>query len=813
MIQQKRPILSVLAVLAAAFALSACSLLSGGEGGLPALGPAPTATFTPPPTATSIPSPTPTPTPMPIEVVHQGERDLRNGDWDAASVSFQQVLADPGASDDERATAQLGLAHATLRSGDFTAALTALDGFLTEHPSHPNVAEATFLRGDAKMGLSDWSGAVADYQAYLNMKPGIIDSYVYERIGDAYLAAGQQADALAAYDQAVAADRMLVSELILREKVAQINRSLGNTAGAVAQYQAILAAAQNPFYLATIEYYLGQTWFEAGEIDAAYTQFEHVFMTYPESYEALSALRALLEAEYDVDQYQRGIVNYNQGQYDIAVQALLSHLAGLDDVRNDTPYTHLIIARSYQQLGNTQAALTELQALITRFNPEDGDEWADAWLEIAGIHASLDDTESALSTLNSFLEDYGDLPQAADAQAMIANLHLADGDTDQAAAAYRQLAANYPNDTRAPAGLFDTALTAYQNGDATTAKALLTEVANMPANEEPVASLLWRGKILTASGSADEGTQVLNNAAGIDPTGYFSLRAADLLAGQEPFWQPASFSLPEDPDAGRAEAEQWIVDTFGLEAALPLATSLRGDIAADPRMVRGRELWDLGMTAEARQNFEAVRSEFTDDPLAMYQLAIYFREIGLYRSSIVSAARLHILADIEPLDGPAFLARLRYPTYFSDLILQNAQQYDLDPLFVFSLIEQESLFEGFAISTASAQGLMQIWPPTGEDIALALNWPGYQSSDLQRPYVNVAFGTWLLRDELNRFDGSKYATLAAYNAGSGNALNWLNESGGDPDLFIEAITLSEPRSYIERIYEHYAVYRALYGTP
>ena len=134
-------------------------------------------------------------------------------------------------------------------------------------------------------------------------------------------------------------------------------------------------------------------------------------------------------------------------------------------------------------------------------------------------------------------------------------------------------------------------------------------------------------------------------------------------------------------------------------------------------MVRGKELWDLGLIAEAKVDFEDVRTALQDDPLATYQLAIYFREIGLYRSSILAAGRLFTLADITPLEGPTFLARLRYPVYFSDLVLMNCEQRNLYPLLVFALIWQESVFEGFATSSASAQGLMQIWPPTGEDIA------------------------------------------------------------------------------------------------
>lgn len=772
----------------------------------------PTATFTPTPTVTPSPTPSPTPTPMPIEFVHQGERDLRNGDWDSASVAFQQVLADPGASPDERATAQIGLAHASLQRGDFAAARAALDAFLAEHPDHPRAAQAIFLRGDAELGLNDWGAAIADLQTYLALRPGVIDSYVYERIADAYLALGMADQAVQAYDQALLGERNPISLLRLREKVAQVQRSLGNADAAIAQYQAILGVAQNDPYRATIEFSIGQTLFEAGRYEEAYAQLEHVFMTYPQSYEALSALRALLEAEYPVDQFQRGVVNFNQGQYDIAVQAFLNYLAAAE-IRAVRPEAHLYIARAYRQLGNIPSALSELQALIQRFNPSDGAAWGDAWLEMADIYASLSDYESAFATLEQFLTSYPDLPQASDALAQAAQLAESIGDIPRAADYYQRLAAAFPSDARAPQGLLRLGLRAYHSGDLASAEALFNTVATLPALERPASAYLWLGKTYIAAGQTEQANQAFASAQAAEPRGYYGLRAADLLAGRAPFAPPPAFVLPEVPDEGRAEAEEWIVATFGLDVTPPLAEVLRGDIASDPRMVRARELWDLGLVAEAKEDFEAVRKDYANDPLACYQLAIYFREIGLYRSSILATTRLHVLADISPLEGPLFLARLRYPTYFSDLILQYASQYGLDPLLLFALIEQESLFEGFATSSASAQGLMQIWPPTGEDIAAHLNWPNYRVSDLQRPYVNVAFGTWLLADEFRRFNGDPYAVLAAYNAGSGNALSWQQASGGDPDLFVEMITLAEPKTYIQRIYEHYTAYRALYGTP
>ncbi len=765
------------------------------------------------PSTTPTVTPSPTPTPLPSVVIGQGERNLRNGNWDLAVLTFQQVLADPGATVDEQIMAELGLSLASLKRGDFATAAATLDTILAEHPDHPKAAQAAFLRGDARLGLNNWEGAIADFQTYLALKPGLLDSPVYERIADAHLALGQNDQALQAYAQALNTDRYLVSHLQLREKVANINRSLGNPDGAIAQYRAILEVAQNTPYRASVDYYIAQTYLEAGQLDAAYEQLNYVFMTYPNNYEALSSAIALLEAGYTLDPYQRGLVNFNQEQYDLAAASLYNYLA-LTPIGEANPEAHLYIAYSYRALGNIQAAQSELQAMINRYGPDDSPSWGDAWLELADIHAVLGSIDTAYATYEEFVSRNPTLPQAPEALYRAARLAQSLGDYTRSVGFYQRLAAEYPADPRASEGLIEIGLVLYQAGDLVTAEQLFTTTASMATNSRPATSYLWLGKTLQAAGRTDEANQALNAAVAVDgKMGYYALRATDLLMSQQPFTPPANTNLSIDPDEGRAEAEQWLTQQFGLAETPPLTVSLRADLATDIRLLRGKELWDLGMLVDARDNFESLRKDFENDPLATYQLAIYFREIGLYRSSILAARQLHKLAGIGPLDGPVFLSRLRYPVYFSDLVIEKTQQYNLDPLYVFALIWQESIFEGFAISSASAQGLMQIWPPTGDDIAAALAWPDYHPSDLQRPTVNVAFGTWLLRDELDRFRGDPYATLAAYNAGSGNAGKWQDASGGDPDLYVELITLQEPQTYIQRIYEHYAAYKALYGSP
>jgi soluble lytic murein transglycosylase len=143
------------------------------------------------------------------------------------------------------------------------------------------------------------------------------------------------------------------------------------------------------------------------------------------------------------------------------------------------------------------------------------------------------------------------------------------------------------------------------------------------------------------------------------------------------------------------------------------------------------------------------------------------------------------------------------------------EDYGFHPLFLYALIRQESLFEGFVNSSAGARGLMQIIPTTGEEIAANLGWPqNYTSEDLYRPLVSLRFGVDYLDRQRKLFDGNLYAALAAYNAGPGNAQEWLKLAPDDPDLFLEVIRYDETRTYLRRIYENFNIYRLFYNrTP
>ena len=78
--------------------------------------------------------------------------------------------------------------------------------------------------------------------------------------------------------------------------------------------------------------------------------------------------------------------------------------------------------------------------------------------------------------------------------------------------------------------------------------------------------------------------------------------------------------------------------------------------------------------------------------------------------------------------------------------------------------------------------------------------------DLGDPEINIRYGTFLLGELLDRYDGDEAAALAAYNAGPGNADKW-----GGADLSVADIDFPETRAYVEEVLQKRKEYRHKYG--
>lgn len=155
---------------------------------------------------------------------------------------------------------------------------------------------------------------------------------------------------------------------------------------------------------------------------------------------------------------------------------------------------------------------------------------------------------------------------------------------------------------------------------------------------------------------------------------------------------------------------------------------------------------------------------------------------------------------------------LRFPLAYSEPVLANARERQLDPALVYGIIRRESAFDPSAKSPAGALGLMQVMPGTGEEVARRLNDVWRSGGSLLDPKLNVRYGTAYLRGLLDRFGDHTALAAAAYNAGPARVSRWLPAEQPRPaDVWIETIPISETRQYVAAVLSHEAVYRHRLG--
>ncbi len=151
------------------------------------------------------------------------------------------------------------------------------------------------------------------------------------------------------------------------------------------------------------------------------------------------------------------------------------------------------------------------------------------------------------------------------------------------------------------------------------------------------------------------------------------------------------------------------------------------------------------------------------------------------------------------------IQELTLPLRHEDVIRQQAREKQVDASLIAAVIYSESKFVD-QTSSAGARGLMQITPDAAEFIERQSGGTSFELADLADPELNIRYGTFLLRELLERYDGDEAAALAGYNAGPGNADKW-----GGAGLSLEDIEFPETRAYVEEVLEKRHEYRRKYG--
>jgi soluble lytic murein transglycosylase len=134
--------------------------------------------------------------------------------------------------------------------------------------------------------------------------------------------------------------------------------------------------------------------------------------------------------------------------------------------------------------------------------------------------------------------------------------------------------------------------------------------------------------------------------------------------------------------------------------------------------------------------------------------------------------------------------RLQGKKYIQDydtIIKRAAKEFDVDSHLIKSIIMAESSFDPHAISQSGAQGLMQLMPPTANDMNVDNPFD---------PEENIFGGTKYLSLLLKKFNNDKKLAIAAYNVGPS-----VVESNNAVPL------IPATRRFVEKVMRYYSEFK------
>lgn len=142
-------------------------------------------------------------------------------------------------------------------------------------------------------------------------------------------------------------------------------------------------------------------------------------------------------------------------------------------------------------------------------------------------------------------------------------------------------------------------------------------------------------------------------------------------------------------------------------------------------------------------------------------------------------------------DASPATARVRsgehYP--YRMVVERASRMYDVDDALVRAVMEIESDYNRYAVSSTGARGLMQLMPETMSLLRVRNPWD---------PDQNIQAGTRYLKGLLKRFTGDTRLALAAYNAGPNAVIRY----GSIPPF-------PETRRYVRKVMRLYISYSTI----
>lgn len=157
---------------------------------------------------------------------------------------------------------------------------------------------------------------------------------------------------------------------------------------------------------------------------------------------------------------------------------------------------------------------------------------------------------------------------------------------------------------------------------------------------------------------------------------------------------------------------------------------------------------------------------------------------------------------------------LSYPQEYTELVEHWAEEYEVDPLLVYSFVRTESGFDENAQSNVDARGLMQITSDTFDWIKSKIAADeDLIFEDMYDPEVNIRFGVYYISRCLARYENDVATAAAAYHSGWGTVDDLLSQEKYSQDgLTLDVFPYAQMKNYVFKIAACYEKYNELYGS-
>jgi soluble lytic murein transglycosylase len=418
-------------------------------------------------------------------------------------------------------------------------------------------------------------------------------------------------------------------------------------------------------------------------------------------------------------------------------------------------------------------AKKRIESVMLDFDSERQGEWGKSLFDLQYYSVAAPILKKAAAQLGSSPRAFKDLWLAGRAYQLSQNFN-------EAKKTYKALVKSYPAAPEVTDVALQWALISYNENDASEAITHLEVVRSRKmTNQQDLTSLFWLFQSYKMKKAQEELLRSANELVRRFPLTYYGLLAFEELNHKLPTYDK----------------------TIGSTVKVYFSES------ESRALVRARTLMQLGLLNEASEELSELTLRNLSPDESQYLATFFARSLKYQKAFTLLGSSMDDSADRRN----DFTVRELFPKEYWDIVRDEERNSGLDPLLLLSVMKQESAFDAQVVSHSGAVGLLQMIPPTAEDMKRELGLKIEVPKDLSDPVTNVKVCAYYLSKLIKSFNGSIPLALAAYNAGPRRITNFINNRGALTDTWVDELPWSEPSFYVKSILKNYIVYRMLYG--